>query len=307
MSMTREQLQNGIRFESGLEHWGTSYHETDSFGFVPEIKRINCDHCGGHITAGSLYSIGTRQVNIDAPIYGNWVDRVHIECCSYKTVEEALSGSDPSSYAGFSFLPEEEKIKFMKIAGAEIDLAKLNTKKVFDGVVCMVMGEFSGGRHSLRQKIEQNGAVVIEKLLKSTHLTHIVLGSAGRTDYGQPTGAKSKMYKEAAKRRPKPIVVDIQFINAAITKGLNILDYPVVIEKEKPEKPEKEEKPIEEDSTEETLIDKTEASEEKGKNGQEKEETIETSTKSKKRKTEEPPKVPTEGTRRSDRIKAKKV
>ncbi|KAL6041916.1 cyclic nucleotide-gated cation channel beta-1 [Balamuthia mandrillaris] len=270
MTMTRQQLLNGFRMDGEYMTWAKSYHETESFAFANPRKTMKCDECGKPIEPYSLYSLGTRQVYPDAPIYGTWTDKVHLfDCSSYcDTFKEAFKHVPPQDVPGWGDLPLEEKRRLLDEAGIPITEELLNVESVFSGMTCVVVGEFSQSNDSVVAEIESHGGKVLTTITKSTKPTHIVLGSDGVTQYGQKTGRGSKRYKDAMKVRPKPQVVDLAFIQAAIAKGKNIF--------------EKEEKEEEEEEKEEES--KAKGSKKRGKQ-QEKEEEEEEATQKKKQKT----------------------
>eukprot|EP01116_Phalansterium_solitarium_P016975 TRINITY_DN4069_c0_g1_i1.p1 TRINITY_DN4069_c0_g1~~TRINITY_DN4069_c0_g1_i1.p1 ORF type:complete len:794 (+),score=128.36 TRINITY_DN4069_c0_g1_i1:3-2384(+) len=93
------------------------------------------------------------------------------------------------------------------------------TDPVLAGVRCLLTG--FGASH-LRDRIERHGGTVMDAVRKTLPLTHLVVGESGVNEWGQKTGKGSKKYKEAMKLRPKPIVVDPQFIIDTLAKGVPV-------------------------------------------------------------------------------------
>jgi hypothetical protein len=147
---------------------------------------------------------------------------VHLKCSSWGEKEVIERFGPLEKIPGWAEVPEDEKLRLLSVAGVAPTPDLLNMKSVFTGMTCILAGEFPEAKEAMAAKIEANGGKVINNVTKSVKITHVVLGADGRTQYGQPTGRRSKKYREAMKKKPKPTVVDYNFIQDAIKKGENI-------------------------------------------------------------------------------------
>jgi hypothetical protein len=88
----------------------------------------------------------------------------------------------------------------------------LSSSGVLEEFVFVVCGDFPIGSKQIADKIKEHGGVVSDKYEKRVNA--ILLGKDGVTAYGQPTGKKSKKYKDAKKaKRP---VYDYEWLKEKI-------------------------------------------------------------------------------------------
>jgi len=85
----------------------------------------------------------------------------------------------------------------------------------------VITGEFPHPKDELKQKIEENGGVVVATISKSNKITHIVLGENGTTDFGGATGTRSKKYRDAVAMH-NPAIVTWNFVQEAIDRKHSI-------------------------------------------------------------------------------------
>lgn len=129
---------------------------------------------------------------------------------------------------------------------------------------CVVVGEFSQSKESLTAEIEANGGKVLANVTKSNPVTHILLGADGVTQYGQKTGRGSKKYREAMKKKPKPAVVNLEWMRNAIAKGVSVFESKEEEKKEEKKKGGTKRKAPEANSGEKGEKEKEEKEEEEG-------------------------------------------
>jgi hypothetical protein len=88
----------------------------------------------------------------------------------------------------------------------------MTTSGIFEGMVFVVCGEFPIGSKEIADIIKEHGGLVLDKYEKRVNA--ILLGKDGVTAYGQPTGKKSKKYKDAKKAKRK--VYDYEWMQKQI-------------------------------------------------------------------------------------------
>lgn len=228
-------------------------HESHGFEFIVEEGKC-CDQCGELIEQGSLVSVGSRDLFLSFPdatfsVLGK--DIVHVQCYSSNgypyfwkfendrsyerhIVLLAVSFENAVSLRGFAHLSREKKLWLYRLFKAPEGVDLTNTqalrsipdpgdealkdvRQAFFGFNVCICGETPIDTKIL---VERNGGLVYSQWNSSVR--YCILGKAGKTEYGQPTGARSKKYKDL-KQKGNIVVVSPDFINAfadAFHKGI---------------------------------------------------------------------------------------
>ncbi|KAL0491704.1 ligA2 [Acrasis kona] len=219
--------RHGVRFID-MNHrytWKESWHEHEEYAFCSG-KAKTCDDCNKEIAIGELYSIGVRQIEIDAPVDIDGIDVVHWYCYGGSEEESSYQKyfqdcvTNVASLAGFDCLSAETKKTYLDWAGETYSEDTLNKKPALEGLDCIICGEFEQSKDEIQRWIEGNGGKVSQTVTRS--LKYILLGRNGVTEYGQKTGTASKKYKDAKKKKCK--VVTMQQLKDAVKNGTTPYD-----------------------------------------------------------------------------------